>query len=317
MNMKQRTSYLILVMTLSLGGCVWLNTTPTQSNETTPVRPATTTLTPGATPKYSQTPTAIPTLSEDEARLRIQGLLLSNGDCRLPCLWGLTPRETSLQEALITLFPLTSLAEYTHLDLRSPDDVGLVYEENDLQIYVSIGLITYPDSNIINRINFDARALKRTSDAFIGVFDSSSFSEQVNYYLLANILNEYGRPESVRLSTAAKLPSWGPTEGGFELLLLYPDQGMLVKYTTQMQVAGTSVRGCFSNAHVEFELYPSGQRDTFFQALDSTFWPQYAPNRYRLLEEVTFMSLDEFYQTFRQPTNECLDTPASLWPVPD
>jgi hypothetical protein len=35
------------------------------------------------------------------------------------------------------------------------------------------------------------------------------------------------------------------------------------------------------------------------------------------LEKATTMSLDEFYQTYRQPGNECLMTPAEIWPTPE
>ena len=90
----------------------------------------------------------------------------------------------------------------------------------------------------------------------------------------------------------------------------------MVNYTTQMHLVGANVRGCPPNAHVEMELYPPGSSDSFFELLKQTDWAV-KMNDYKPLEEVTSMSVQEFYDTFREPTNKCIDTPAKLWPTPE
>ena len=104
--------------------------------------------------------------------------------------------------------------------------------------------------------------------------------------------------------------------GGFNILLLYPDQGILVNYKTQMQLHGTNVVGCPTNAYVRMELYPPGQPDSFFEGLKRTDWALKMTG-YKPVEETTSMSLQEFYNTFRTPTDKCIETPANLWPTPE
>ncbi len=63
---------------------------PTPTPTLTPV--------PTQTPAPSETPTVIPTLSVEDARLRLLDLLAGNGHCRLPCLWGITPGESTTRK---------------------------------------------------------------------------------------------------------------------------------------------------------------------------------------------------------------------------
>jgi hypothetical protein len=90
-----------------------------------------------------------------------------------------------------------------------------------------------------------------------------------------------------------------------------------VHYTTKMQVVGQTIVGCPANAHVELELYPSGSGDTFLDLLAPTGWTEFIKNGYKPLEEVTSMTIDDFYKIFLQPTDKCLETPAKTWPIPE
>jgi len=38
---------------------------------------------------------------------------------------------------------------------------------------------------------------------------------------------------------------------------------------------------------------------------------------YKPIEKATSMTLKQFYDTFRQPTDKCIETPAKLWPTPE
>jgi hypothetical protein len=111
------------------------------------------------------------------------------------------------------------------------------------------------DDNIVNRIHFDSRSLRRVKGGYDDIFNSTIFGERVRFYELPSILSQHGIPDSVLIGTLAGFfrdgGSWG-----FHILLLYPDLGMLVSYTTQMQLAGGNILGCPANAHVELELFP-------------------------------------------------------------
>jgi hypothetical protein len=292
---------------------------PTYTLRPTPVPSPTLTSTPFhiLTPTPSDTPIVIPTLSVEDARLRLLDLLAENGDCRLPCLWGIKPGESSYQEAWTRLAPLSSISSLTGFETGLGTIEPSYAIEDGLKIDIFVAFLA--KDNVVTRISFEGRALKELSGerGVESVFDSALFGEQLAQYMLPQILSEYGRPSSVLLSTLAEFPSSRYGQGHFQILLLYPDQGFLVHYTTEMHVTDKNVVGCPANAHIELELYPSSLGDSFFEFLAPTNWPEAIKNNYKPLEEVTSMSLEEFYQSFRQSTGKCLETPANLWPVPE
>lgn len=267
-------------------------------------------------------PTTIPTLPVENARLRFLDLLATNGACRLPCLWGITPGKSTYQEARALLEPLSSISDFTDFG-PGPSAIDPYYTEDDLIIYTTIRFLTRSDDDIVNHVAFNGRAQKEMSGehgerGVEDVFNSAFFGERLRLYMLPQILSEYGRPDSVLLLTLAKVPPSNREPGvNFNILLLYSDQGILVHYTTEMSVVSENVVGCPANAHVELELYPSGNGDSFFDLLTPTGWPAIIKNNYRPIEKATSMTLEEFYQTFRQPTDECLETPSYLWLVPE
>jgi hypothetical protein len=258
----------------------------------------------------------IPTLQIEEAQTRLLDLLANNGGCQLPCLWGITPGASSFQEAQTILVPLSSLSYSVDLNPPGPGGIAPRYTEGDIEIYTRVGFLANQDGAIINRIGFIAEAHRPIKEGgYNDVFDSNFFGGKVIAYTLRYILSEQGAPSSVMIATLGGPLTRGET-GGFDILLLYPDQGILVNYTTQMQLIGTHVRGCPANAHIEMELYPPGDPNFFFSSLEQTKWGR-TRGGYQPLEEATSMSVEEFYETFRNPTDQCLETPASIWPTPE
>ncbi len=262
------------------------------------------------------TPTAIPTLSVEASRIRLLDLLASNSNCHLPCLWGMTPGKSSFKDAQTILVPLSSLSYSVDLNPPGPGGISPRYTEGDFEIYTRVGFLANTESAIINRIGFIAEAHKPLKEGgYEDVFDSKFFGNSTSAYGLSKVLSEQGIPSSVMIATLGGPLTRGST-GGFDILLLYPDQGILVNYTTQMHLVGTNVRGCPLNAHVEMELYPSGQGDSFFELLKQTDWAV-KMDYYNSIEDTTSMTLEEFYETFRESNNKCIETPANFWPTPE
>jgi hypothetical protein len=266
------------------------------------------------TPRPSPTPTTALTLPVEDARKQLLDLLANNDGCHLPCLWGITPGKSTAQEAQAILISLSSISELAPNFKPEGGAVFPVYAEGDMMLDTNAGFLS--ENQIVSHIAFQARELKKKDNGSTEVFDSSFFNKHLGYYMLSNVLTEYGDPTTVMLSTMAKLPSSG-VPGGFKILLLYPDQGILVNYTMQMQISGKDIKGCPSNAHVELELYPPSQADSFFHLLEPSGWTQIIQKTYKPLNEATSMSQEDFYRIFSQPTEECILTPANLWPMPD
>jgi hypothetical protein len=311
-----------VLLTVLFSGCAQSTenaTTPPLETPLLPTSSATSapsfTPPPTNSPAPTLTPTEIPTLPVETAQAELLKFLSDNGGCHLPCIWGIVPGKSSFQEAQVILVPLDSVSEFTAFK-SGLGSVTPYFVEGDLEIYTTIDFIADQDNNIVNHIAFSAEAHRPLAQGgYEDVFDSKFFGEKASAYALAHVLTEQGVPSSVMIETAGGPLTRGGT-GGFDILLLYPDQGILVNYRTQMHLIGANVRGCPSNAYVQMELYPPGQPDSFFEGLKKTDWPLKMTG-YKPLEETTSMSAQEFYDTFREPTDTCLETSAKLWPTPE
>jgi len=273
-------------------------------------------------PIPTNTSTAISTLPLQDASERLLDLLSNNGGCRLPCLWGITPGESTPQEAQTLWAPLSGISSniLTSRPLFTFDK-GFVYPayvEGDLMLKTEASY--HSNNQVVSHIDFYAREQKKFVPStggwgLLSIFDSTTFGERVEYYSLAHLLSEQGVPTSVMIITSGP-PQIYEGGGGFEIILSYPDKGIWVKYTTQQHIgASGKVRGCPANAHIEMELFPSGDAVSFYAVLGKTH-AELSDGWYKPLEEATSMTLDQFYEIFRQPTDKCIETPANLWPTP-
>lgn len=266
------------------------------------------------------TPGVIPTLSLEGAQTELLRMLATNGNCKLPCLWGVTPMNNSFQEAQRILAPFSILSDSVFFDLPGPINIYPRYVKDNIEIYTSIAILSSPTNDAVSRISFNIEAYKLVSEEGVYrrdeyVFNSIFFNETVSAYMLPRVLSEQGIPESVMIYTNGAPLTRGGT-GGFNIALFYPSRGVFVHYTTQMNIIEKNVHGCPQSAHVWMELFPLSDTDNFFTELEKTNW-QYFKNGFKPLEEVTSMSLDEFYNIFSQPTDKCIETPANLWPIPE
>lgn len=264
------------------------------------------------TPTPTLVPTPIPTLPVEQAEAKLLQLLANNADCQLPCVWGITPGKTTNLEARAVLLPLSNISA----NLDNLEHMSFDYVENDSTLSVALSYSYTNDDDVIRHIGLSAGQLKYTSDRVVSIYDSKVFGDRLRPYMLSGVLSALGKPDSVAVQAAVGYE--------FEIVLLYPEQGIAARYTTDIEVIGENARGCPANAHVELELYPSGDADFFVESLSSILtWQAFVRrelinNEYwKSLEVATSMSLDEFYETFRKPTDKCIETPLQGWYVPD
>jgi hypothetical protein len=286
------------------------------------------TLTPTATgtPTPTSTLTTVPTLPAEDARKRLLELLANNGDCRLPCLWGITPGKSNNQEARNILLPLSSIAEFPpYFDPSKVNGilVGVIsplYVEGDLHLNTRVRYI-YGDDGAVSSVYF--RVLEEDVEkdprdpsgkswlSKTPIYDSPTFGKRVEYYSLSHVLSEQGIPDSVMIYIP-RVEGYPIVAGVLEAALLYPEQGIWINYEMSMDNNGTIIKGCPANAHIEMVLYPPGNPDSFYALLDQTDWGR-IKGGYMPLEEATSMSVEQFYETFRNPTDKCIETPTNLW----
>lgn len=335
MKIKEITRWFsfLLIMT-AITGCLQLTKNVTASSPVASALPgnsisSTKALTPNltrlptGTSIYSFTPTAFPSLSVEDARKKLLDLLATNGNCRLPCLWGINPGVSDYQEARNILMPLNSVAEIAHFDSSSPvDDISPLYVEEELRLNTHVAYL-YDKHGIVSFVGFQVLEEQVPVDSngnWINktpIFDSPTFIKRTEYYSLSHLLSEQGIPASVMIASS------GPSinrDGSIltYLVIIYPEQGIWAQYTTLIneKEIKNEIISCPKNAHIQMELYPPGNPDSFFTLLDQTDWG-ITKNSYKSLEEATSISVEEFYETFRNPTENCLTTSVSIWPTPD
>jgi hypothetical protein len=273
------------------------------------------------TPAALPTSTVVPTLTVDDAHERLLELLKGNYSCILPCLWNITPGESKYSDAQVIL---SSLSSISGLPPVFQDNGGVVfpfYTDGDWVLNTNISFVSA--NQVVKHITFQSQILKRViasngESGFSSVFDTSPLSKYIEQYMLPSVLSQLGIPTSVVISTLANPPS--PTaNGGFDIVVIYPERGVLAHYKTQRQLVDGIIQGCFTDSPVEVELFPVGNRGIFSEELASTSWAGFWPGPvvspyWKPLEQATNLSLEEFYETFSEITEECVETPATIWP---
>jgi hypothetical protein len=260
----------------------------------------------------------VPTLPAEDARQRLLTLLANNNGCRLPCLWGIIPGKSSYLDARSILLPLRGIAATAYFDFTSYpiDDISPLYVESDLRLNTRVAYV-YGNDGVVSYIIFRALEEQLSKDEYgnqltTPIFDSPTFLKHTQYYSLSNVLSEQGMPESVMIEASGELIS-----GFLDIALLYPEQGIWVNYRTVIiSNNGIVKRFCPVNSSIDLFLVPPGNPTTFSSLLDKTDWGVRKVG-YKPLEEATSMTVEEFYHLFRQPSDQCVETPTNLWPTPE
>jgi hypothetical protein len=132
-------------------------------------------------------------------------------------------------------------------------------------------------------------------------------------YNLSQILSSYGKPEEVWVLTGRE-----PREGDlpFDYALFYPQQRFMIEYSIQGELQEEIVVGCPSpGASVLISVWSPEVTFTFGEIIDRRI-PD-SSTVFLPLEAVTDMSIEQFFQIFKEADNtECIETPAELWPYP-
>jgi hypothetical protein len=170
--------------------------TATKAPSFTPIPSSTQYPTWTQTPNITDTPTSTPWPSQ-YARNRLLNLYSTNGYCRLPCWWGITPGETTYNEMKLLFAPY---AETIELEEYLPDFVFFYYPSPNPSIdYFISSSLNLDENGTIKSIALDPETV---------LYNGFSPS-----YLLSN----YGKPDQILISSS-------------ELYLIYADQHFLALF---------------------------------------------------------------------------------------
>jgi hypothetical protein len=248
----------------------------------------------------TQTPistwTPLPTLPTSEAADLVQDLLTKNSGCRLPCWWGITPGETSWQEAQQFLTTFATRIGQGQSGVIVED--GMTYEVTNYSVTYRI-----KDVSEGGGVSFSTRN-GIISTIYVGT------NSTLQSYQLYQLLSEYGIPEKVLINTYNNSPSdFLP----FSLALFYSNYRILASFEFEAKKEGKYLRGCPQTIGPFLQLWRPDRIWTV-QDIELAVSGPDSTNPLRPLGEVTNMSIDDFYETFKNPENKsCIETPADFW----
>jgi len=251
-----------------------------------------------ATPMASPFPTLLPMLPFPEAQALILEYLATNNGCDLPCWWGATPGLSDWNDMRPVFEPMASRVSYT--TARKP---GL--------FVVELSFFDMPEDITAGYLNF----MIAIEQGIVQSVHALGF-EKTPTYKLTHLLEHYGPPNEVWVHTYR---SYRDIDPPMDVLLFYQNRGILARYpSSEEEILNNSIiQGCFSNSPVLF-LWASGQPMTFREAADTFGLDYYKWDKPIMpLEEATGMTVETFYETYRDPANDpCIETPRDLWPDP-
>jgi hypothetical protein len=191
--------------------------------------------------------------------------------------------------------------------------IPLSYPADDLEIRIDVKVFSKPDRKTIQGIALSTRTLRELSTGdYEEVYDTTAYNELVRAYTLKSILSRYGPPTEIWVR--ADLYSTG-TQETFRVTLLYPEKGIFVRYNMLAEREGDQVRGCPSHSFVDLWLLPPEDAGAYQDILLSEdlhwegSWPYTMP-----IQEATSLTVEEFYQTYKEAADPCLETPLNIWP---
>lgn len=315
-SQRSTTKYLrlaVFVLCVSLAGCGDSNTEtlPPPSTSASPVptvEPSS--LPPTATARVTQTPelltsTMAPTLTADQEEDFVLDLLQSNAGCQLPCWWGFTPGETTWQTAQTYFDSLGKKTDEFSNARVTNYTVKFSLPRHDIQI----GQVYNVSNGTIGMIWVKGATVRNNER----VFGDQLFLQDWQHYMPSQMLSVYGQPAKVLLKTFQSVPDWVPP---FNMLLYYPQQGILVRYYGPTERRGEQIRLCPQQADVTLWLWSPELTMTLedIARLGQDF-PIEEVADYRSLEAVTEMDVETFHETFKDAGMEtCIETSAKLWP---
>lgn len=281
-----------------------------------------------ATPNPSSTPTRTPspppiiTLMPEEVKKLVLDYVGDNRGCRLPCLWGYTPglsRSEDVDAFILKLGKSTDPA--TNIFTRVYDDGGvtvLSFSEETMDIRIIFSVYS---NQIVRRLTMILWSVFDDNGEVVeDLFGQPIFNRYMEYYTASRILERYGTPSQILIAAFEDEPDYPPAPWlPFSIVLIYNEQGFLAEYITPVEIAGEHYRGCPWNAHIGISTWSPDEERPLAEVVAGFGRGMNALNieYFKPLEEATGMTVDEFYQMFKEAGNtQCIDTPRSLWSPP-
>ena len=302
--------------------------TPTPSPSATPENTAT--LTPIAcqgTGTY-QTDQICSLLPEEQAYDYLLDLIKGSENCKFPCWAGIVPGVTSIYEALLIFQPLLTVSSRFYYDQTFSIHSKVDYPVKDHILAVNIDYDTSflksldsPNAHSYIHINTDAQHLMEYENqewAYWYYYDSPEYKNLFSNYSIQSFLSNYGNPQEVVTFLEDNIgEDW--SSDFFALYMLYPDQGIYLRYETEIFIEDDIVSFCPNKTFAELWLFsPNNPVDN--EAILSVDKPSYwlhlfeRNDYYKTPKEAFNIDTSTLIEALRDNPEACFTTRVSDWP---
>lgn len=280
---------------------------PPLSSTPTKTRP-TATLTPSPQPSLTPSRTLGPTLDLSSQESRVKELLIDNGGCQIPCVWGIVPGHSSWDET------------WRFFAKMGYSPQPFVTNQGFTRWSVEIG-----SKNLTYGIGFNFIERDGIVQFMSFAVAGKSIYKIAPSYELRNFMKSTGIPSRVYLAPGFihQLDD-PPVHTAGELYIMYDQLGTMASYFLGGVRIDNRYRICPNDPYrfIEYEKgFFNGAR-LIIQSSDSNlsledamnFFGTKFPSDARLIDEVTSLDTSEFFNLVVNPTNsDCFETEILKW----
>jgi hypothetical protein len=274
---------------------------PIPTNTPRPVElPSSTMPASSPTPTLVPTLTPLPTLTGEQALAFVAHMQETNGNCELPCWWGITPGETTGLTARQILSPLREQMKF-FIEYLGGSEARYELQLKEYN-HIRIELIMRDEVQPIDEIW-----------VFSSIPDedkSTLYYESWRQYYVSELFARLGEPSDVWLGFGLhtgdhderpleKIPYF------YELYVFYSDLGLIVRY------AGPAIDGNPSRACLSFEQLREMLMFIRQRSKGPLVGPPWEPfTNARPISEVTHLSVEAFYEMVKNAKEPvCIESP--------
>lgn len=242
----------------------------------------------------SQTWTPLPTLTYDDGMQLLSAWFEGADYCRLPCWAGITPGLTNWEEASYILGPLQQTVK-----LEAGSNVDCVYGKCSFISWSRTpeerGVLSsiYPE-NIIDYITLET--IEPSHMGFLSLY---------------NIMSIYGIPAIVLFSADPEQPG----QKFLELILVYPEQQFIIKYSKYAEIIGENLESCGADSYIKLVALDNREQLMSLDAIANSVETKdfHVDTWHKSVEVAAGMTIDTFYETFSKENAPCIVTPIKVW----
>ncbi len=192
-------------------------------------------------------------MTSSDFKTFLYGISENNGDCSLPCIWGINPVTQTPEDFLAFIRKPGNIDAWGDYYINSASSeldstLDLMDWEGNWETDISF---RYRGRNEIEYLFLDIAVFETQKSSEFFKNQTSPFLIHYANYLLPQIFNAYGKPTNIYFGpdpeddVPTRQSSWIP----FSVLLFYPSQGFLIDYLLPKNIEGDYFTGCLSQVN--------------------------------------------------------------------